>query len=449
MDARTGDRYGSNTVRRLPPTKLLHIARKMNGPIKDVFDDAFFEEKILVARVGFQKLFIISDATLIRAMLQRPANFDRSESERLQAGDLGDSTAPYGTASASARENMNVVFKKDFSDLFYRTAVQIADHHIEMLPEPMTWKSVYHCSRDTAKWTTFRAMFGDARDLHFTRFVDLVRAADDRMIRFDALKLCAPRVAKFWSDRSKQANAVTFNTLCATLLEKRQQRFDSAGVPVEILPSTEWLLSTGSSTNYCNTLGLFLLMSDNLVYSIYWMIHCLSSAPDVYARAFAEAQRVDTDELLDAGRPQNYLDAVVDETLRVRPPLPMMGRVYRPTPDMPEELTQTCNRLGLRKEDAIVISPWILHHHKAYWQDPTAFDPDRFAIGKNGADNPAYLPFGFGRRRCPGARMATRTLAIVLQRFLRRFPILPLPPSLSQPLFYLSLLPSDVRALPQ
>jgi cytochrome P450 len=438
--------YDKSAVWRLPMVKLLKIARKMNGPMDEVFTEEFFEQLILQANLGFQKIFFIADTGLLRAMLQRPANFDRSDIEQLQAGDFGDLAVPYGEAYLAARANMAVVFKKHFAEIFYRWAGQVADEKIEVLLKDMSWTSVYRFAHETAKLTAFRSIFGEGHDVYFDRFVDLLTAADNRMMRLDAWKIFVPLAAKLWTKRSTRVEAAEFNGICASLLQARKPQPDSAGA--EILPSNDWLLAAGLSTNYCNVLGLFLLMSDNLEYAIYWMIHYLASESEVYAKAFDETLRLHSEELVSANRARNYLDAVADETLRVRPSVPMIGRVYRPTPDMPADLLRTCDGLGIRAEDTIVISTWILHHHKAYWRSPQSFDPDRFLAGNEGEDNPAYMPFGYGRRGCPGARMATRTLAIVLERFLRRFPSSPLPPSPSRPLFYLSLVPSHVRDLP-
>jgi cytochrome P450 len=70
------------------------------------------------------------------------------------------------------------------------------------------------------------------------------------------------------------------------------------------------------------------------------------------------------------------------------------------------------------------ISPWVMHRHRKFWDNPTAFMPDRFA------DKPspwtgigAFLPFGAGPRICIGATFAMAEAQIVLATLLSRFKV--------------------------
>lgn len=77
------------------------------------------------------------------------------------------------------------------------------------------------------------------------------------------------------------------------------------------------------------------------------------------------------------------------------------------------------------KGASILISPYVLHRHPAFWSDPDSFDPDRFdekAVA--GRPRNAYMPFGLGQHRCIGLHLAeliaTRTLAAINRRFILR-----------------------------
>jgi len=67
--------------------------------------------------------------------------------------------------------------------------------------------------------------------------------------------------------------------------------------------------------------------------------------------------------------------------------------------------------------DIVSIWPWILHRHKKLWDDPDAFDIDRFA-GKGGRHRFQYLPFGAGPRTCVGAQFATTEALTLLAHWL-------------------------------
>ena len=68
------------------------------------------------------------------------------------------------------------------------------------------------------------------------------------------------------------------------------------------------------------------------------------------------------------------------------------------------------------------MSPWVIHRHHRFWDNPTAFIPDRFA-GKPTPwiSEPGYLPFGAGPRICIGASFALAEASIVLATLLNRF----------------------------
>jgi cytochrome P450 len=67
--------------------------------------------------------------------------------------------------------------------------------------------------------------------------------------------------------------------------------------------------------------------------------------------------------------------------------------------------------------DIISIWPWLLHRHAKLWDDPDAFDIERFAE-KGDRHRFQYLPFGAGPRTCVGAQFATTEALTVLAHWL-------------------------------
>jgi cytochrome P450 len=105
-----------------------------------------------------------------------------------------------------------------------------------------------------------------------------------------------------------------------------------------------------------------------------------------------------------AAREEGFAEAVVAESLRRRPPVPVVLRkLKRPLRigghDLPAGVT-------------VAPSPVLLHQRPELYPDPRAFRPDRFL----GEKPPAWgwLPFGGGVRRCIGATFAAAEAAIVL-----------------------------------
>jgi cytochrome P450 len=76
----------------------------------------------------------------------------------------------------------------------------------------------------------------------------------------------------------------------------------------------------------------------------------------------------------------------------------------------------------------IVISPWVIHRHRALWDEPDLFDPARFMPGaREKIDRFAFLPFGAGPRVCVGQGFAMQEMMIAVASIVRRFRLVPAP----------------------
>ena len=81
----------------------------------------------------------------------------------------------------------------------------------------------------------------------------------------------------------------------------------------------------------------------------------------------------------------------------------------------------------MRPGDIVSIWPWLLHRHKALWDDPDLFDPERFADGGPSRHRFQYIPFGGGPRLCVGARFATAEALTILAYWLADWRFAPVP----------------------
>jgi cytochrome P450 len=114
---------------------------------------------------------------------------------------------------------------------------------------------------------------------------------------------------------------------------------------------------------------------------------------------------------------ESYLDAVVKETLRVRPVVPGIGRVVR---GGPFEVG------GYLIPEGMEINPSIatIHRRADCYHEPMAFRPERF-LGTDTPDSYTWLPFGGGTRRCLGASFATFEMRAVIRRVVERTRLTP------------------------
>ena len=146
--------------------------------------------------------------------------------------------------------------------------------------------------------------------------------------------------------------------------------------------------------------------------TLFWSLYLLALDPATQDELAAEVQQVNASGELDVER-LKFTRAVVDETLRLYPPVFLIARSAA-GPD-------TVAGLPIRKHDVILIAPWLLHRHEKLWRDPNAFIPARFMPPAPPPDRFAYLPFGVGARICIGAHFALVEATLALAKIIGAF----------------------------
>ena len=111
-----------------------------------------------------------------------------------------------------------------------------------------------------------------------------------------------------------------------------------------------------------------------------WAWHLLVTNPD-------ELQKLKNDP--------TRAQMVFDESLRLYPPAWVITR--RTTSDI------TVDGVLIPAKSLVIVSPWLVHRNQKAWENPDAFQPDRF---QNGVPQLGYIPFGAGARLCIGKEMA-------------------------------------------
>ncbi|MCV7347786.1 cytochrome P450 [Mycolicibacterium rhodesiae] len=141
--------------------------------------------------------------------------------------------------------------------------------------------------------------------------------------------------------------------------------------------------------------------------SLAWALHHIHLDDKVRTRVLDELATVGTPAEM-AALP--YLGAVVQETLRVHPTVPIVLR----------RLTGPLTVAGVScaPGDVVGIALPALHFNPDLWTDPDTFDPERFL---NARPSPfQYAPFGGGYRRCIGAAFALDELAVAIGTMIKR-----------------------------
>ena len=143
-----------------------------------------------------------------------------------------------------------------------------------------------------------------------------------------------------------------------------------------------------------------------------WAVYCLSQ--DHRSRARVERE-VDDAAGADGGFAIGRLPftkAVMEETMRLYPPVPLMTRQA--------VRDDRLGRIKIPRGSTVVVAPYVLHRHRRLWDEPDSFVPERFL----GADREAiprfaYLPFGAGPRVCIGQSFSVQEATLVLAHVAR------------------------------
>ncbi|WP_276718889.1 cytochrome P450 [Pseudooceanicola nitratireducens] len=163
-----------------------------------------------------------------------------------------------------------------------------------------------------------------------------------------------------------------------------------------------------------NLLTFIVAGHETTALTLSWALYLLAFAPEQQERAAEEArtQLGDRAATADDVASMPFIRAVVDEALRLYPPAGIISRTA-------QQADTLCGR-EVRPSDTVMVPIYALHRNRLLWDNPDAFDPDRF-IGGAPVDRYAYLPFGDGPRICIGAGFALQEAVIILATLLARF----------------------------
>ncbi|XP_040988470.1 cytochrome P450 736A117-like [Juglans microcarpa x Juglans regia] len=112
----------------------------------------------------------------------------------------------------------------------------------------------------------------------------------------------------------------------------------------------------------------------------------------------------------------HYLKAVIKETFRMHPPIPLL---------VPRESTQSVKLQGydIAAGTQVIVNAWAIGRDPTSWDEPEEFHPERFlttSIDVKGHDF-QLIPFGAGRRSCPGIPFALTIIELVLANLVQKF----------------------------
>jgi cytochrome P450 len=229
------------------------------------------------------------------------------------------------------------------------------------------------------------------------------------------LKHISPGLWMFWSNAPAGNAAPALRAVNQYLHAIIKERREENGGGDDLLST---LIASGMDDDLIRDqlLTMFIAGHDTSTALLAWTLYLLGKHPEVMARARGEvdARLKGEPPTLENTAQLRYLQCVLDETLRMYPPIHLGTR--RIVSDL--QFQGYDLPAGRRANYSI----YLTQRNPAYWPDPCIFDPDRFLPENERGRQPyTYLPFGGGPRNCIGAAFAQVESKIVVARLLQTF----------------------------
>ncbi|KAI3759022.1 hypothetical protein L6452_06595 [Arctium lappa] len=214
-------------------------------------------------------------------------------------------------------------------------------------------------------------------------------------------------------------------------LDEHRRKTDSGGdkdfmdVMISAVNTTQGLADHDADAIIKSTcLDILASGADTITVTLTWTLslllnnpHALQKAQEEIDKHVGNGRQVDDSDI----NKLVYLQAIVKETLRLYPAAPLAA---------PRQFSKDCTLSGYNvpKGTWLLVNIWKLQHDPEIWSDPYEFRPERFLdethmhVDVKGR-NFELIPFGAGRRYCPGIGLALQILHIVLATLLQNFDI--------------------------
>ena len=435
--------------RRLGPLKLLSALAR--NPL-ECWSEEFFREPIVRVRLPFFEAVIVNDVTAIkRVLIENAENYRKDPLQRrILSNGLADGLLSVeGPRWEMQRRTLAPLFAKRTVSSFTRRMLDVGNglatewaglgnEAVVDVAAAMT-----RLTLNVLAVTIFSDGIGQDYD-QFRLAMNAYFAAIGRIGILDLLG--APAWLPRMGQRRLQKTMAYFENVIDELIRTRARKLSECrtigGDDLLSLLLNALDPSTGrsmvSEEVRSNILTFLSAGHETTANALAWSVFLLAQEPAWRALVQAEAERELQGPLEALADRLTMTRAVVEEALRLYPPIAAISRMARADDVLAGEQVSAGS--------LIVIAPYVLHRHQRLWQAPADFDPSRF-LGERraGIDRFAFLPFGIGPRVCIGASFALQEATIVLALLASKFEMEVVSASDIWPVQRVTLRPSELR----
>lgn len=167
-----------------------------------------------------------------------------------------------------------------------------------------------------------------------------------------------------------------------------------------------------------NLIGFFIAGHETTALTLTWALYLVGKHKETANRIREEVQSVCGKDSVRHGDISvlPFTQAVIDETMRLYPPAPMLNRECHAETEI--------HGRKIENGDKFLLCNYVMHRTERLWESPNVFDPDRFLRDRDlKSKGSAFMPFGAGPRICVGAAFATMEAVMALATLVRDYDI--------------------------
>lgn len=392
-----------------------------------MWEDEAFDYEFSAGRLFMRKVFVCNSPDAVQfAFSLKNASFERKSAQMRYALQplIGDGL--FISDGDTWRKRRRIVAPivhvsrlSEFAPVMVETAVEARDRWARLQPPSVdVLAEMAHLTAEIICRTIFGRQLGRE---HAHEIVDGFSDYQRVINQFDLVSLLGlPDWLPRWYGPAVRRSVTRIHAVLDGIIEsyRSRERADEVSVIGRLLDARD--VDTGEPLNpeavRNEAAVLFMAGHETTANTLAWTWYLVSQAPEVEARLHAEL-----DSVLGGRLPTvtdlphlSYTRAVLEETLRLYPPVPIL----------PREALQDETYQGTRipKGSLVLVVPWLLHRHRKLWDKPDHFIPDRFMPGNPGAPSKfAYVPFSIGPRICAGMSFGQQEAILCLATLAQSF----------------------------
>ncbi|HIP81463.1 MAG TPA: cytochrome P450 [Leucothrix mucor] len=419
--------YPKRHKKEINPFQALYYAR---NDLLSIWDEAAFSDEFSSQKILKQHVFVANSPDIIRyVFVENKDNYERKSPQMRRALEplLGDGLfISDGDTWASRRKIQTPLFDhshiKIFSKIMASTITEMAAEwtthgdgaelniHTEMgkLAAEIIARTLFGEKLGAENSTAVVEAFADYQSVVKQMALSNFLGLPDWLPNVNAKIGKARRAAK------------TIHNAVDAIIAKAEEGGGQEGTMV-----TELLKANKSAAGGVDTMTkkqirneiivLFMAGHETTANVLSWTWYLISQSPDVEKKLHDELAEVLGDRTpgMEDIEKLVYTRAILDETMRLYPPVPILSRQA-----LKED---TIRGKKVPAGSLMLIVPWLIQRHKKFWKDPDAFIPERFLPGAEKPIKFTYIPFSAGPRVCIGKSFgiteSVLAVAILAQRF--------------------------------